>query len=1399
MNIITKSMYSPSFELTEGTAPAINRFVTKSGNTHLKAPVPENVQEAAIRVEKYYSFQQSFNNVLQTIFGGKDTDKQHENDELTLIRFILKSLTDRVPCSNSGNYTRNGDTSQDIIQAARYVFGTDAEAFLINSIREQAIRVKLSDIVNTAKAVHSEARAACTHAENAFTDPTRLAQLRVNVADAAHKLEVAEKNLQDFNELCTGINFDIPFNGSIKIVKDNLRAIKNNNENRKFHFKPDFSLTAKLLELVAMSLNMRIGTSDFLKVYAKTPQEVDKIKMDSYVITLIKHIQALPDNVKESLATQMTTPQLSGPTLTAEQNIYAFETCEYLQDVVKFIFSYDSPETYDKAVTALEALARVSGAPISQSTPKVPGALTNVTDFRNPDIEENLSTPFALKGALTDTKLIETSQNSLYGAWPLQGASSAAIPIEKASQIGLKTVSPVPEDRLRAEALRFETMATELSKSIRFLDPKIAASKAATDMLYAMGHPDLNPEKVFLVRTNFSEGDDKTYTGYKFKKKNVVKTESLVDVVLRNFYLQEREDGEFSSMNQLSGFYLNVDDKTDEFGVGNEVRILPSAFQEEMEKYDFMNRYRNEAKTFWAAHKENFRTVLKGVMATAAGKMNESGKLTEEGYKIVMDAVAPELMMQQGYLGSYQPQATLDILRRDTQVKGNVRHLAIYGYPSNILLFNESGKAFDTSKIVAFIPETHQYVEFDNSENCFEWIIAQARDDNKRDVLLRSFNLYNQEDGMTYSGVRTAVNALARGDSSWMPVSDPYRYLREQTSPITGGLFDSIQKQVASDFEANAEKSITSNTELTKRAWLEYISTFSQLAGGLIPLSEGVPAIAAELGASVAAGAMTGIGISDVTQGKVEGVYEIADGVITFLFNRASGTETQVKQPNIQLLKQDVANARYTYDVVNPNPIVGNEETISLNFQEFADVPNEGGNINQVQNAIPVKISSSKAGSSGISNLELDITNAEIMPGESSATANGARRIIVDGKLFYDKQSVGFLPKFIKKDGVFELNFIKGSAPDAMEQAFFSDREVKANRISRLLSTFENVPDTYRGITTSAEGSKLYSVTSAAIENFYELDALLKNDVFVNDQLKELKADLPTQVKIKKLIKTYQSVDNEVVNLIENINEEWYYTTNIELNALIQQRREAMSQALDAILTAEQKEQVFESVCNAIIMGESDHVNYKGQNIGLMKTPLGKWNLMVIDRGVSLDMGFMGSAKDFDGFEVAKNQRPPALHNAQESIYTETSARFTGELPPLSGDLSMFPYPEDVNILLGEGVSKEISDKVIKKMALKYIFTSEGKGLEIIFNPLFDTMYSPPTQRLLERGFMNPAELKKIMYQRFDGLLKQAGGRDLILAWAHQNHDIARDIAELAAKVRLENGLQPTDDLLAFL
>jgi len=345
--------------------------------------------------------------------------------------------------------------------------------------------------------------------------------------------------------------------------------------------------------------------------------------------------------------------------------------------------------------------------------------------------------------------------------------------------------------------------------------------------------------------------------------------------------------------------------KTQEYSADTHVPLSAEAFQSFIWNLDFHAHYKAMLDSYWQSNLESYRVGAKINLLAACNKQVTEASLSDAGRQLVWQAC--------GLLAT--PPMTSRTGKSSSKARVQARLLNVYGYPSTDLLCLRDTVSGLT---ILYIPGNASPLhEFRDKQHLFDWFTQQCREAPTRDALQAHFALADRDDGLSYSGLHTALCGLGSypkpyhldsdrpgftTEGIWAP-ADYINYKAKDYSPlIEGDLFLTLAKRHKRRSYQDADFIITRDSDVTKAKWRGYLNSAINL---LAPLALVVP----ELAPIFALGgvAQFGLGLDQAIHGKT--AQDKADGVTTTVFGLLNAapliTTGLSKAPVLLRFKQD--------------------------------------------------------------------------------------------------------------------------------------------------------------------------------------------------------------------------------------------------------------------------------------------------------------------------------------------------------------------------------------------------------------------------------------------------------------------------------------------------------------
>lgn len=423
--------------------------------------------------------------------------------------------------------------------------------------------------------------------------------------------------------------------------------------------------------------------------------------------------------------------------------------------------------------------------------------------------------------------------------------------------------------------------------------------RAATDAVRAWAAErgvTIDPEQVDVVTLHYQPGREHPWEGV------VVQKMSLAQALLANWQGESNNNwvgalfhspwagelpGEVHLVTQLRshGALDNASDhlvfnglfrrqQPQAYGPSTLIELPAEAFQRFVTELNFHQRYKAMLDQYWSGHLQTYRSSARLNFLAASNRQAAAGSLSRDAVRLVWQVAG--------------------VIRASRSLQ--VRALNVYGYGSTDLLYFKHAKRPLT---VLFVPGNSSPLhEFADEGQLQDWFARQCKDLSKRAVLQSHFSAADATDGLSYSGLATALEGLAvypqrnhldanrpgfTAEGYWSP-REYVNYKPDTYSPlISGDIFNAFAERQRRRSYGDADQLITSNGEVAKARWLGYISA---AVNYLAPLALVIPALAPIF--ALGGIAQFGLGLDLAIEGH--GLQEKAQGVEGAIFGVLNAT-----------------------------------------------------------------------------------------------------------------------------------------------------------------------------------------------------------------------------------------------------------------------------------------------------------------------------------------------------------------------------------------------------------------------------------------------------------------------------------------------------------------------------
>jgi len=323
------------------------------------------------------------------------------------------------------------------------------------------------------------------------------------------------------------------------------------------------------------------------------------------------------------------------------------------------------------------------------------------------------------------------------------------------------------------------------------------------------------------------------------------------------------------------------------------LNIRAETLQQHIEALDFHTPYKALLDQYWHDHLPGYRLCCKLNFIAACNKQVDEGSLSEAARVLAWRAA--------------------ELIPRGKSLR--LSTLSIYGYAATDLLYINDAKSDLT---VLYIPgNSSPLLEFASENLMKDWVGQQCRHPTTRQALQQHFRLSDGPQGLDFSGLDTALEGLGvyplnhrlppehgpfNNDGPWPPrVYVNYRP-GKYNPRITGDLFQALAERQRQRCYDDADYIITSDAEVSKGKWRNYLTSTLTL---LAPLTLVVPGLAPLL--ALGGIVQLGLGLDQAINGKT--LQDKLDGVGNITYGLLNATplaiEAVAKSDALYVAQQD--------------------------------------------------------------------------------------------------------------------------------------------------------------------------------------------------------------------------------------------------------------------------------------------------------------------------------------------------------------------------------------------------------------------------------------------------------------------------------------------------------------
>ncbi len=429
-------------------------------------------------------------------------------------------------------------------------------------------------------------------------------------------------------------------------------------------------------------------------------------------------------------------------------------------------------------------------------------------------------------------------------------------------------------------------------------DPLAVTSRELKAALIKHGHTGIDPDAVFYNEFQSAMSSSRSYNGWAHHE-SPHKSYTLSQAVMLNTFNQFR-DSFPGTINLDTGIYTQGSDG-EIFDERNEVRLLSSDLWDiAYYDLDIQTTYTAELTQFWNKNSESYTQLMRDSFAFSAHQQYQLGLLTQGDYQLAISLLKPV---------------------RPNNI--NVYRFDIYGYDSTDILVIEQK---ENSGGLLYIPGNEQpFLTYRTERQLRKTLYKRLQDPASKNTLLSHFSLYLRQDGVTYSGVESALTELIHGN--W-----DKRYFMMKHHPVHGNVFARMTEQRKARMASDGDIAIKSNSESQR----DYILS---IANSLVVFFPVVDILVPELGIPLTlslSSTQLGLSVNQAVTG--DSLSERLAGTRMSAVNAAIlGTATVL--PVMVKYGQSLALSVEREVDLLPNRILLNEGVPTQTLNEFTSMP----------------------------------------------------------------------------------------------------------------------------------------------------------------------------------------------------------------------------------------------------------------------------------------------------------------------------------------------------------------------------------------------------------------------------------------------------------------------------
>lgn len=401
------------------------------------------------------------------------------------------------------------------------------------------------------------------------------------------------------------------------------------------------------------------------------------------------------------------------------------------------------------------------------------------------------------------------------------------------------------------------------------------AHEVASDLLRKQGLLDLNPDRVYFHRFRAAQSSAKTFTGWEHILEKPYATLTLTQLVIHRFRVTDKDNADLLDL--YGGFYTAGPD-VNNFNETNEVRLHGNDVLKAFWDIDFSTLYVDRLSAFWRKSSDDFRSLAKCNFLSCAVHALELKQLSGDDFQRVIDAV----------IGPVTWPVSLKMLQSTHPVGNEVRVLDVIGHGATHLLRIVDPKG----RQIVYVPgEANAFQVMETEADMHWWILERMNDETSRKAFMAHFPLADRQ--AIEQNISDVMNRLV---STWG--KSDHRLINQLNRAVKGDAFSWLRQSTRSAMYAEANLSLTSNSDLRKKLWIGYLSAGLKVLGPMAAV--GWPVALPVIGASIANmglnidQAVNGETAAERKAGVLGAVFSGIDALFNIPFLKGAGTALEV-------------------------------------------------------------------------------------------------------------------------------------------------------------------------------------------------------------------------------------------------------------------------------------------------------------------------------------------------------------------------------------------------------------------------------------------------------------------------------------------------------------------------